>query len=393
MPKKNLNSHSEFDSPIARKIIAQGEPKKMNLVLVIMERMSGFYMGKYDGPKNITPVLDSLKNISLWFENIFTQGTHTFSGIYSTLFSYPTLLKKHSMANIPSEKYYSMPQVLKEQGYRNLFFISHDGQFDNVQGFLTANCFDKVYTHDNYPSEKILSTLGVPDDYLFEYSIPKMNEVVSEGKNFFCGFMTSSNHEPFIFPEWAKINFKSSEDKFKIVEYADWSIGKFMKLASEQSWYNNTIFVFVADHGMTPKWVYEMPITFHHTPLIIYSPGMNLQPAIYDCLGSQMDIFPTVMDLMNFSYVNNTMGIDLLKEKHPYIYFTADDKIGCLDKEFYFIHQNNGIETLYRYENMKTDNYIEQYKTKTESMKTYAYSMLQTTQWIINNKKFGKQKS
>jgi phosphoglycerol transferase MdoB-like AlkP superfamily enzyme len=356
-----------------------------------MEGMSRFNMSKYNGPDNITPYLDSLENHSLWFENIFTQGIHTYNGIFSTLFSYPALLRQHPMNKIPSQPYYAMPAVLKENGYENLFFITHDGQFDNTEGFLMANGFDKVYSENDYPSDKILSTLGVPDDYLFEFSIPKMNEIVSKGRNFFCGFMTGSNHRPLIFPDWVKIDFKSKKEEYRMIEYADWSIGKFMKLASQQAWYNNTIFVFVADHGMSLGHTYDMPLSFHHTPLIIHIPGDTSQIKTFDCLGGQIDIFPTVMGLMNLSYTNNTFGVDMLKDKRPYTYFTADDKIGCIDKEFYFIHRNNGIETLYKYDSLKTNNYIKQYKFKADSMRSYAYSMLQAAQQIIKTEKFSKR--
>src|SRR5207253_1287974 len=99
--------------------------------------------------------------------------------------------------------------------------------------------------------------------------------------------------------------------------------------------YKNTIFVFVADHGKEVAGAYDMPITYHHTPLIISAPGLNLPSRAYDYPGTQMDIFPTVMGLMNFSYQNNTLGIDLLKEKRLFAFFTADDKIGCTDKEYF----------------------------------------------------------
>jgi phosphoglycerol transferase MdoB-like AlkP superfamily enzyme len=260
-----------------------------------------------------------------------------------------------------------------------------------MQGFLTANGFDKVYAEQDYPSEKVLSTLGVPDDYLFEYSIPKMNEIADEHKNFFCGFMTASNHYPIIFPPWVNKKFPSDEEYIRIVQYSDWAVGEFIKKASCQSWYNNTIFIFVADHGSNQVNTYEMPLSFHHSPLIIFAPGLNLKPVSYNCLGGQMDIFPTIMGLMNMSYTNNTMGIDLLKDKRPYIYFTADDKIGCLDKDFYFIHSMNGNESLYKYADLATDNYLAQYKSKADGMRTYAYSMLQTAQWIVEREKFSKK--
>jgi len=390
--KKYLHSGKDSASPVTRKVASAGEPRKMNVVLVIMEGMSKYNMWESGGPETKTPVLDSISKKSLLFENIYTQGIHTYNGIYSSLFSYPALLKKHCMENIPAKKFYSMPLVLKENGYQTLFFITHDGQFDNIQGFLTANGFDRVYAEQDYPSEKVLSTLGVPDDYLFGYSIPKMNDIASQGKNFFCGLMTGSNHYPIIFPDWVEEKFSSTQDHIKIIQYSDWAIGEFIHKASRQPWFMNTVFVFVADHGTNQVNTYDMPLTFHHSPLIIFSPGLHLEPKSYDCLGGQIDIFPTLMGLMNLSYVNNTMGIDLLREKRPYIYFTADDKIGCLDKRYYFIRSSNGGEALYHYVDLEMDNCINAYQAKADSMRTYAYSMLQTTQWIIEKEKFsGKQ--
>lgn len=376
---------------ISRTVSSIGSVKRMNVIVVIMEGMSRFNMGKYRGPNDITPNLDSLKHHSLWFENIYTQGIHTFNGIFSTLYSYPALLKQHPMNRIPSKEYYALPAILKENQYDNLFFITHDGQFDNTQGFLMANGFDKIYSEEDYPSEKILSTLGVPDDYIFEYSISTMNKINQEGKKFFCGFMTGSNHRPLIFPEWVTLKYKSKEEELKMVEYADWSIGKFIKLASAQSWYKNTIFVFVADHGMSYGHTYDMPLSFHHTPLIIHIPGDSTKVKSLTCMGGQIDIGPTILGLLNVSYINKTLGIDLLHDKRPYIYFTADDKIGCIDQQYYFIHRNTtGIETLYRYDSLRTDNYIEKYKSKADSMRNYAYSMLQATQYITEHEGFAK---
>ena len=97
------------------------------------------------------------------------------------------------------------------------------------------------------------------------------------------------------------------------------------------------------------------------------------------------------MGLMNLSYTNNTMGIDLLKEKRPFIYFTADDKIGCLDREFYFIHRMYGPETLYRYQTLAMDDQIANFKSRADSMRTYAFSMLQTTQCIVEKEKFSEK--
>ena len=74
------------------------------------------------------------------------------------------------------------------------------------------------------------------------------------------------------------------------------------------------------------------------------------------------------------------MGINLFKNKRPFMYFCADDKIGCLDKEYYLIIRPENNESLYRYENLETDNYIDSFKSKSDSMKRYMFSMMQTTE-------------
>lgn len=379
-----------FDSPIARRVKANGAEVKANVVVVIMESMSAEKMGHFGNPNNLTRVLDSLAEISYCFDNIYSAGIHTRNGIYSTLFSYPALLRQHPMDKVIVPKFTGFPNTLAANGYQTIFFTTHDDQFDNMGGFLNSNSFHKVVSKKDYPADKVLSTLGVCDDYLFEFSVPMLNELAKDGKPFFAAYMTASDHAPYIIPDGIPFKPHSSDIQQAIVEYADWSIGKFLKLASKEKWYSNTIFVFVADHGgIVGNSVYDMPLTFNHTPLIIYSP-MFRNPGIFKQVGGQIDIFPTVMGLMNIDYVNNTMGIDLLKESRPYIYFSNDEKIGCVDREYFYIYRvENGEESLFKYSSNESDNLIRQYKEKADSMKNYSVSMMQTAQWIVQNNRAG----
>jgi hypothetical protein len=95
------------------------------------------------------------------------------------------------------------------------------------------------------------------------------------------------------------------------------------------------------------------------------------------------------MGLLQWPYVNNTLGIDLLneKEKRPYTYFSADDKYGVVDNEFYLIVREEGNPSLYKYKTGDQRDYLSQYKESALSMKTYAESMFQTTQWLMDNHK------
>lgn len=383
--RENLNlTNSVYNSPIARKISPDSVAiKKLNVVIIIMESMSAAKMSRHGNQNNLTPFLDSLANKSIYFDNIYTAGIHTFNGVFSTLFSFPGLYRQHPMKKI--NKYNNISNTLLKHNYQSAYFTTHDGQFDNVEGFLKANDFKVIITQNNYPISKVKSTLGVPDDFMFRYSIPILNQLHSENKPFFAAFMTTSDHGPYYFPSYFKP--KSDNIKNQIVEYADWSLNQFISLASKTSWFKNTIFVFIADHGAPLNVTYEIPLNYFHTPLIFYTPDILDSIKTYQCIGGQIDVFPTIMGLLNLPYVNNTLGIDLLKEKRPFIYINGDDKIGVLDNEHLLIlrksTENDG--QLFRYKSLEKSNCISEYPKKAKKMEIYAKSNLQVFQYMLNN--------
>ncbi len=385
---KNVQSYLNIDttkykSPIARRI----EPDtvletKPNIVLVLMESMSAAKMERHGNKNHLTPFLDSLANNAIYFENVYTTGKHTFNGIFSTLFSFPAIFRQHSMKQI--KLYDGISRVLLKNGYSTTYFTTHDSQFDNVEGFLRANGFQNIISQSDYPLKEIKTTLGVPDDYMFRYSIPKINELASENKPFFVTLMTASDHGPYYIPNY--FNPKSKKIKQQITEYADWSIKKFMSLSAKQKWFNETIFVFVADHGAPLNAVYDISLNYFHTPLIFYAPKIIHSNQVISKIGSQLDIFPTIMGLIKQPYINNSFGIDLLKEKRKYAIINDDDKIGIIDTTYFCILKRNEEKLkLYKYREKDRTNYFEQKRKKANDMAEYAKSVLQTFQEMILN--------
>ena len=104
-------------------------------------------------------------------------------------------------------------------------------------------------------------------------------------------------------------------------------------------------------------------------------------------MAGQIDVFPTIMGLLKQPYANNTLGIDLLNESRPYIFFNADDKYGVIDQNWLLIVKTDGSKGLYKYQTKDTHNYITEYKEQAEKMNTYAKSNLQTCQYMILKKK------
>ena len=381
-------TESKYTNPIARAIEGNDSlAKNYNVVVVIMESMTTHKMGRFGNPYNLTPNLDRLAEEGISFDNFYSGGIHTYNGIFSTLFSHPSIYRKKQVSTSPIDEYYGMPQVLKSKGYQTAFFTTHNELFDNIGGFLRGNAIDRVYSDKDYPKEKLIGTWGVADDFLFEYSMDKLNQMAAKGTPFLSVYMTCSDHSPYTLPPYYETTQVAIEQQ--IVEYADWSIGQFMKSCQQQAWYNNTLFVFVADHGQSMNLVYDMPLSLNHVPYIIYNPSIVTPKTIRE-VGMQIDIFPTVMGLLNQPYINATMGVDLLKEKRPFAYFNGDDKIGVVNDSLFYIFRDSEIETMHAYKQKKVDNLLEDNKNLAAEMKNYATSFLQTYQWILTHNLEGK---
>jgi phosphoglycerol transferase MdoB-like AlkP superfamily enzyme len=195
--------------------------------------------------------------------------------------------------------------------------------------------------------------------------------------------MTASDHGPFYLPDYYKPRNKDIRDQ--MVEYADWSLRKFISLASAKEWFGNTIFVFVADHGAPINAVYDIPMDYHHTPLIFYAPGILKEARTYDCIGGQIDVFPTIMGILNQPYINNTLGIDLLSGTRPYIFINHEDKLGVIDQEYFLIIKNDNDKALYKYRQKDKKDYKDEQQQLVRDMEEYTISNLQVFQYLMQS--------
>lgn len=373
------------DYPVTRRVITGGEAKNANIVVILMESMSsGFLDIEYNG-KALTPYLHELIGKSYYFENFFSSGIHTNNGIASTLYGFPPIFDRTMMAVSP-DLYTGLPFTLRDGGYQTLFFLTHDPQYDNMYSFLSDNGFNRIHSQYDYPKEKVVNNFGVQDDFLFQYGVKQLNEESKSGKPFLATFMTVSNHPPYIVPY--KFRNTGSSDEERIVAFTDHSIKEFMEEAAKQDWYNNTIFLFLGDHGKTMgQQLYNISIPYVHVPLIIYSPLFEDTPKLLKQYGGQIDIFPTVMGLLNRSYKNNSLGIDLFKEERPFMYMVTDTQLGCINDQFFYTYDpESKMDGLYEYRTNSSTNLKEKYISTADSMKNYATSMMVTANYLVKNK-------
>jgi phosphoglycerol transferase MdoB-like AlkP superfamily enzyme len=371
-------------SPIAYQVNVKQELNKVNVVLVLMESMSANYMTRFGNPNNLTPTLDSLSKVSWFFENGYSAGIHTNNGVFSSLYSFPALKRIRPMSMVPARQYSGLPFALKQLGYQNLFFSSHNETFDNLATFISANHFDRLYSAKDYPADKLLGTFGVADDYLFGYAADKLDQTENK-QPFFATILTTSNHEPYAVPE--EFRSHKSEQDLRAVNYADWSIQQFLKRAQKSKWFNNTLFIFVADHGLVVgNNPYDLPLSYHHIPMIFYGPKILSEPKVLSEYIGQIDLYPTLMGILKYPYLNNTLGVDAIQNPRPCIYFSADNKAGCLNKDWLYVYRfDGGGESLYHYQNGDQKDYIKEEEKQKNFLKKYAFSQIQTAEFIFTN--------
>lgn len=358
--------------------------KKPNVVFIIMESMSAHLLKTFGQKHNLTPFLDSLFHQSIAFSNFYSAGIHTNHGLYATFYSFPAIMKRNLMKGSVIPVYSGLPTVLHENGYHNIFFMTHEGQYDNMNAFFRTNGFDEIFSQENYPKNKVANSFGVQDDYLFQYGLNILNQRAKIHQPFMATLLTISNHPPYIIPSF--FHPKSQTKEEQIVEYADWSVRQFFECAKKQPWFKNTIFVLEGDHGkLVGNAECEMPDSYNHIPLMIYSP--SFKPQIKTCWATQIDIQPTLLGLLGINYKQNNFGINLLKEKRPCIFYTADNMIGARNHTHFYVYCPETKQEFF-YLLTKDDRKVGGKPDKQfRFLKTYLFSMLQTAQYLVKKGK------
>ncbi len=344
---------------------------KKNVVLILMESMSAHLMGTFGNNDNLTPFLDSLAQHSILFTNCYSAGIHTNHGIFSTLYSYPALMGRNMMKGTIIPHYEGLPTELKKQGYRTMFFMTHESQYDNMNAFLRTNGFDEIYSQENYPSDKVANSFGVQDDFLFSYAHRKLNATCP----FFATLLTISNHPPYIIPKWFKA--RNTDTEKAIVEYADYSLQQFFAVAKRQPWYENTVFVLLGDHGkLITKAENEMPQSYNHIPLIVFSPGMSAQKV--EGWATQTDVQRTILNILGIQSNLKNFSKDLLHDTRSCVIYTADDVMGARTDNHLFIYRpSTKQEFLY-----KTNILSHKRDSIFDSLRHILFSHLQAMQFL-----------
>lgn len=305
---------NEDKESIARNIVSTKQEKKLNVVLVLMESMSARFMKAYGSDKAITPNLDNLAQKGLFFDRLYATGTRTVRGIEAVVLSMPPTPGQSIVRRPDAGELFSIGTVFREKGYRTEFVYGGRSYFDNMKTFFRSNKFDVSDEENILPSDRTFSNAwGVADEDLFRHALKLQSENYQHGRPFFQLILTTSNHRPYTFPK-NKIDLQPGTGRDGAVKYSDFSIGEFVAESAQKPWFKNTVYVFVADHNASVAGGTKVLPADYRIPAIFYSPG-NISPEKNSILSSQIDIAPTLLGLLNFSYQSKFFGHDLSRAK------------------------------------------------------------------------------
>jgi len=298
---------------IRRAITNPGEAKRLNVILVTVESLSAKYLGSFGDERGLTPNLDKLRRDSLFFSNFYATGTRTVRGLEAITLSIPPTPGRSIVKRVGRESgYASLGRQLNVHGYDSVFLYGGRGYFDNMNAFFSGNGY-RIVDQSTIPDSEIgfKNAWGMSDEDLYAHTLKVADADHVTGKPFFLHLMTTSNHRPYTYPE-NRIDIPSGDGRAGAVKYTDYAIGHFLAQARQKPWFDQTLFLFVADHTAGSAGKEDLPVENYHIPLFLYAPAL-IAPGEITTVASQIDIAPTLLGLLNLDYTSTFFGRDLLR--------------------------------------------------------------------------------
>ncbi|MFT3980136.1 MAG: sulfatase-like hydrolase/transferase [Ferruginibacter sp.] len=377
-----------------------------NIVLVICESFSMYKSSMSGNPLNSTPYFDSLTKQGIFFERCFSPSFGTARGVFATLTGIPDVqLSKFATRNESTVKQRTI--VNDFTGYDKFYFIGGRSQFNNFSGLIHNINDVKIYEEGSYTSPKV-NVWGISDKNLFL----EANAVFAkQQKPFFSIIQTADNHRPFNIPEedrdfvrrsipldtLQKYGFES-EKEFNAFSYTDYCFRKFLEAAAKEAYFENTIFVFVGDHGVEgnagniyPAAWTSQRLSEEHIPLLFYAPHLFGARKRTETV-SQIDVLPTIAGMLQMPYTNSTLGRNLLDTAKngnaAFIIYHAPGWIGVVNDD-YFYRKNIRIQKdeLVPVRNGMPALSAEEEKAVKEKMSRLTSAIYETAKWMLVNNK------
>ncbi len=319
--KKNFLNSNEIESIINPiKKLNDSVFSKPNIVLIVMESFGREYVGSFNKDKNIdnyisyTPFLDSLSKNSLIFTNAFANGRQSIEALPSILASLPSFKVPFTSSPYANQKIQSLVSVFNDLNYSTSFF---HGAPNGSMGFLGLS---NILGFDNYFGKNEFNDNSLYDGYWGIWDEPFLgfmkNKIDNFEEPFFSTFFSLSSHEPFKVPKkYENVFPKGNVDMHQVIGYSDNALKTFFNASKNETWFKNTLFIITADH-CNQFWYpyYRNPINRFAIPIMFYHPNNSFK-GVNNELSQQLDIFPSIVDLVGYNKPINTWGRSLFSNE------------------------------------------------------------------------------
>lgn len=315
-----------------KEYVANIPRQDVNVVLITVESLSASFMQHYGNTQNITPTLDALYEKSIVFDSLYAVGNRTVRGLEALSLCIPPSagesIVKRQDNNMGSR---SLGYLLHEIGYETQFIYGGDSYFDNMGDYFGSNSYTVIDRKQMDDNEVTFSNIwGVCDEDTYRHALRVFDE---NQKPFFAQIMTVSNHRPYTYPD-GKITFEgNSKSRPAAVKYTDFAIGQFLHDAESHPWFNNTIFIIIADHCASSAGKTSIPVDKYHIPCIIYAPKM-ISPCRVTKTCSQIDIIPTLLAMLHTSQPTQFAGRNIFADDYtPRAFMATYQDLGFLQDD------------------------------------------------------------
>jgi phosphoglycerol transferase MdoB-like AlkP superfamily enzyme len=283
--------------------------RRPNLVIVVVESLGADFVGRLGGLP-LTPNLDRLATQGLWFTQLYATGTRTVRGLEAIVTGFPPTPAQSVLKRPESQRdFFTLAALLKREGYCTDFIYGGVSNFDNMGRFFRQNGFERVIEQKDFGQDAFVGTWGVSDEDLVTRA---HDSFLAHGdKPFFSLLLTTSNHDPFEFPDGRiTLHDQPAATRNNAVKYTDFAIGKLFELAQAAPYFEDTLFLVVADHDARVFGADLVPIERFRIPALMIGPGVPRRDE--PRLASQIDLAPTLLALMGIRVENPMIGRDIL---------------------------------------------------------------------------------
>jgi phosphoglycerol transferase MdoB-like AlkP superfamily enzyme len=313
----------DSENPLARVVESPARDKPLNVVVIVMESFTARLVGHLGGELSLAPELDRLAAEGVVFANCYATGERTVQGLEAVLSSFPPL-PGVSVVRRPeaARGFATLASVLASQrGYDTFFLYGGQGIFDHMLSFFRGNGYRAFLEEKDFASPKFKGSWGASDEDVFARAIVECRARAQARTPFLCSVMTVSLHSPWEYPKGRITELPADvavpagfvREELNNFLYADWAIGEFMREARKEPWFDDTVFVFVGDHGVHLRGRDLVPSEEYRVAALLYAPR-HVAPRRVERVTSQIDLAPTVLGVLGGSWRTPFFGDDVLAD-------------------------------------------------------------------------------